>query len=122
MKKMKKMLAVIITSVLTIGGIGGAFVAQTAVRAETVQLQTEVNFETEYEVGASVALPTTQIVYGGKALETLKKVTCPDGSIVTGEERLEIVHQGEYSVEYVATAENGEKLSKTYTFKGYYPL
>ena len=121
MKKIKKLLTVMALSALTACCVGGAVASRTSVNAETASLQTEVTFETEYAVGATVTVPTTQIVYGGKVLETSKKIVCPDGTVLTGE-TVEIVHQGDYTVEYSAISEAGETLSKVYTFEGFYPL
>ena len=80
MKKIKKLLTVMALSALTAFCVGGAVASRTSVNAETASLQTEVTFETEYAVGAMVTVPTTQIVYDGKALETSKKIVCPDGA------------------------------------------
>ena len=121
MRKIGKLLVVIALFTLTACCVGGANALRTSVSAKTASLQTEVSFEAEYAVGARVTVPTTQIVYEGKALETSKKITCPDGTVLSGEE-VEIAHQGVYTVEYSAISDNGDALTKTYTFKGYYPL
>lgn len=121
MGKMKKFLAVMALSILAAGCAGGAIALRTSVSAATASLQTEVTFETEYAVGTMVTVPTTQIVYDGKALETSKKIICPDGTILTGE-TVEIIHQGNYTVEYSAVSDAGEEISKVYDFKGFYPL
>ena len=121
MKKMKKFLAVMALSALTACCVGGMIASRASVNAETASLQTEVTFETEYAVGTIVTVPTTQIVYNGKALETSKKIVCPDGTVLTGE-TVEIVHQGDYTVEYSALSEAGERLSKVYTFEGLHTM
>lgn len=121
MKKMKKLLAVTVLSATAACCIGSAFATWASVDAETATLETEVTFEKEYSVGSSVVVPTTQIVYGGKALETTKKIVCPDGTVLTGES-VEVVHQGDYTVEYSAVSDDGEQLSLVYAFEGYYPL
>lgn len=118
--KIKKLLSIAFSAAFTALSVGGVIASLMPAVAET-SLQKEVTFQQEYAVGTSVAVPTTQIVYDGEALETSKKIICPDGTILTGD-TVEIVHQGDYTVEYSAITEKGETVSKAFAFEGYYPL
>ena len=89
--------------------------------AEKRDAGTEVQFEKEYEVGETVKIPDLRLEQDGKYFDAEKKVTCPDGTVFTGDS-LEIFHQGVYEVKYSAVTENGETLQETHTFEGYYPL